>query len=303
MAVMKQPKYYDWTQKRPFDDSDSCPFAHWMADPNTPFSFAVHPQGFRIFLRPGEIKALDEYQLEDPYNVAANATSSFHRYRIDVTLKLISLALKEQNNAAPRILDFGCGEGHITSAIKSEFPNAEVSAFDGSLTAIETASRTYPSVDFAVASAYDAPYSQCYFDCVVCNNIYEHIADPMRLLCTVTRGLKPEGYLILSTPSRYRLGNLLRVFAGKPVRLMSAKHVVEYSVGQVIEQLSFYGFKVEATEDKILWPEGIADNPLLRLKRYAERWLAAPVIRAWISISGSHHCLGSTVFFLAVKRE
>ena len=139
--------------------------------------------------------------------------------------------------AKPKILDIGCGEGHITAEIQKNFLGAEVSGLDYSISAISYAVEKFPGIDFCVADAYNPLYCDNYFDAVVCNNLWEHIPDPLALLKGMNRILKDGGYIILSTPSRYRFPNLLNVLRGKPPVFMSTHHVTEYSVGQVIEQL------------------------------------------------------------------
>jgi SAM-dependent methyltransferase len=292
---MQTSGYYDWSRKRDFDKDDGAPFSDWMANPDHPSSFAVHPEGFLIFVRPNQIRDLDEYFGEDPYRVAGNLDSPFHAQRVHVTIDLLAHAVGREATA-PKILDVACGEGHITAAIHRAFPTARIFAFDGSLSAIRSASQAHDGISFALANAYDPPYPPDYFDCVVCNNIWEHVPDPLRLLDRVAKSLKPDGYLIVSTPSRYKLNNLLRVLVGKPVALGSPNHVTEYSVGQVKEQLRYADFGVERVAGKLLRPEettvrtcitygiGVLLNVLFRLNR-------------------SHHNLGSTVFYLARKIE
>ena len=287
-------KYYSWVSKAPLCETEGAPFAEWMENPDHPCRFAAHPEGFLIFLRPAEIRELDEYSVEDPYSVAGNLDSPFHKQRVHLTLDLLARSIGRKIRF-PRILDAACGEGHITAAIHRAFPKAEIFAFDGSLSAIHRASQAYDGITFAVANAYDPPYPPDYFDCVVCNNIWEHVPDPLRLLDSVAMSLKPNGHLIVSTPSRYHLNNLLRVLVGKPVALASPHHVTEYSVGQVLEQLRYAGFEVERIAGNLLWPEKLTLRSLIKCGMGC---LLAGLLR----LNGSHHNLGSTIFFLAKKR-
>jgi 2-polyprenyl-3-methyl-5-hydroxy-6-metoxy-1,4-benzoquinol methylase len=294
MKVQERQKYYDWSLHSDLEPEDGAPFSDWMADPNHPAPFALHPEGFRVFLRPPQIQKLDEYSCGDPYRVAARIDSQFHRQRIDTTLELLADIICKQSDS-PKILDIGCGEGHISAAIQTQFPQAEVSAFDASLSAISRASRSYPHVVFEVANAYEPPYRPGYFDCVVCNNIWEHVPDPLCLLERVSRILRPDGYLVVSTPSRYNLTNLLRVLVGRPVALASCHHVTEYSVGQVIEQMRWGGFEVEKTAGNLVYPASYG------VKAFIQFFLVAPLLTSLLKLSGSHHRLGLTVFYLARK--
>jgi SAM-dependent methyltransferase len=117
--------------------------------------------------------------------------------------------------------------------------------------------------------------------------LWEHVPDPLFLLSRIKKIIKPGGYLILSTPSRYRAGNLVRILRGNPVAFMSPHHVTEYTVGQVQEQLAYGGFEVR----KIL------SKPISSVSLNAR--VARLVFSILISIVGSHHQLESTVFYLA----
>jgi ubiquinone/menaquinone biosynthesis C-methylase UbiE len=180
----------------------------------------------------------------------------------------------------------GSSQGHITAKIKQSHPGAEISALDYSVTAIQYAIEHFTEIDFAVGNAYDSPYQQSYFDVIVCNNLYEHVPDPIRLLTEIKRILKPNGFLIISTPSRYRLSNLIRVIIGKPVALMSKHHITEYSVGQVVEQLKFLEFRAV----------NISSEPIAATSLGFK--LAHFVLSSLIKMTGSHHQIESTVFYL-----
>lgn len=116
----------------------------------------------------------------------------------------------------------------------------------------------------------------------------------LRLLDSVARPLKPNGHLIVSTPSRYHLNNLFHVLAGKPVALASPHHETEYSVGQVLEQLRYAGFGVQRMACKVLWPERITVRGRTKLGIGA-------LLTGFIRLNRSHHNLVSTVFYLGRK--
>lgn len=285
--------YYDWNNRLPVSTDAAEPFSQWMHETHPASRFALHPDGFFVFLPPDRLSDADEYLDGDPYRVSSNFETPFQRHRVQMTRALVRKGLGSATT--PRILDVACGEGHLTAAIRQEFPQASISAFDTSLSAIRRACRTYPGIDFAVADACAPPYRPDYFDCVVCNNIWEHVPDPLLLLRNIRRSLRPQGCLIISTPSRYRLNNLLRVLTGRPVVLASSYHVTEYSVGQVCEQLRYGGFQVEAIEGRMTWPQ----TPGVKsAAQYAAGRLLETLARAF----GSHHHLGQTAFYLARRQ-
>lgn len=285
---MQEKKYYDYRSDRPLNlESDGCDLAEWDRLCGE-FQFARHPKGFRIFLPPDKLVASDEYADSDPYTVEQNIENDFHKRRIELTINLLQKAVFSVQGT-PRILDLGCGQGHITQEMRQTFNSAEITGLDYSVSAIEYAHDNFPGIDFSVVDVYDAPYSKEYFDVVVCNNLWEHVPDPLHLLSRIKELLRPGGYIIVSTPSRYSLRNLVRILRGKPVAFMSAHHVTEYTVGQVIEQFAYGGFHVEIILSRPVSNGGLEVRVLRRL------------LSMWILLIGSHHQLDSTVFYLAKK--
>src|SRR6266536_2764750 len=93
------------------------------------------------------------------------------------------------------------------------------------------------------------------------------------------------------TPSGNRWGNLLNVIRGKPIQFMSEHHVTEYSVGQVIEQLKYGGCEVIKSYSKAF---------------KTGNWkfeAAKKLFSVFASLTGSHHQLESTVFYLAQRTQ
>ncbi len=283
---MSESKYFDYKNNRPHNiESGGCDWA----DRNQLFGecqFAKHPKGFKVFLPPERLADSDEYSESDPYTVAQNIEHEFHMRRIELTIDLVleAVSLKQ---GTPQILDLGCGQGHITEKLRQALIGAKITGLDYSVSAIEYAHEHFPLIDFSVGDAYDSPYTSGFFDIVVCNNLWEHVPDPLFLLKRIKRTIKPGGYLIISTPSRYRVGNLVRIFSGKPVIFMSEHHVTEYTVGQVKEQLAHGGFEVRRTLSKPLSTGS--------LKGKVARWVFSNLV----SIVGSHHNLEGTVFYMA----
>jgi len=281
-------RYYDYRTERPIDlVQDACDLASWK-QPSTKALFAKHPDGFLVFLPSRDLDAKDEYKESDPYSVETLIESDFQKRRFQSTLELVQEAAK-RIKGPPRILDLGCGQGHITSKIQEALPQAEIAGLDYSISAITYANKKFPGIDFVVASAYQCPYRRSYFDIVICNNLWEHVPDPLLLLSKIAHVMKPNGFLIISTPSRYRWGNLVNVVRGKPIQFMSEHHVTEYSVGQVIEQLRYGGFEVIRCYSR----------------PYKSRNLKFEVGKKLFSffafLTGSHHQLESTVFYLAQR--
>jgi hypothetical protein len=94
--------------------------------------------------------------------------------------------------------------------------------------------------------------------------------------------------VIISTPSRYRVSNLVRVMLGRRVALMSRHHVTEYSVGQMEEMLRWGGFTVEC----------MASRPSGSLQSRMALALGAALRR----LLKSHHRFKPTIFYAARRQ-
>ena len=291
-------KYHDWEKHQPLVVEAGCTLEQWMGG-RKEARFFFHPLGFPVFLGLEELALSDEYREGDPYSAAEGLEKwpAFQDRRIRLTLRLMEEALDklDTSGGTPCVLDVACGVGIITAAIRNRFPGAEVFGIDYSLSAIEEAVRTHGEIEFAVGDVYRLPYVPECFDVAVLNNIWEHVPDPLRLLECVKGVLKPGGYVIISTPSRYRFRNMVRVCFGMPVVFMSKLHVTEYTVGQVLEQLRFAGMDARMIDAPLRGPSG-------GVLRFIAFKLGVPVVRLLLRLVGSHHSPEETVFYLARKR-
>lgn len=290
---MKPGKYYDRAEGRPLDEADGCPWPAW-ADPPRGGRFARGPQGVLVFLPADRVSREDKYA-QGVFDAEADESTPFHQMRLRETLHLLERWASEAK-PPERLLDLACGTGAFLEAVGRRFPQAERTGLDLSLRALEAAAARNPSAEFVLADGRGSPFATGYFDAVLLNNVIEHLPDPASLIGEAARVLAPGGCLVLSTPSRYRLENLLRVARGNPVVFMSRDHVTEYSVGQVEELLRQAGFG-------LLEVRGPARKPGRRtLRNTLSGALLKPVLRGGLSLCGSHHVLESTAFFLA-RRE
>lgn len=269
-------------------NSECCSFEDWINNKGKGCKCCKHQNGFYIFLEPNELKLSDEYSISDPYTVIENFNSQFHQRRLDCTLELIDDYVINLNSNR-KVLDLGCGQGHITNKIKEVYPTFELYGLDYSISAIDFANTKYKGIDFIVANAFYPPYEDEFFDIIICNNLWEHVPDPLSLLKSISRILKTNGLIIISTPSRYRLTNLLRTVMGKPIKFISNLHITEYSIGQVKEQLKSGGFEIQHVF-----------SPSIREKRISFRILKV-ILKLYLRIIRSHHILEATAFYSAKK--
>ena len=106
-----------------------------------------------------------------------------------------------------RLLEAGCGQGHILRRLVAEhrLPEENVHGCDQSRTAVEFLRARLPRAHLAVRDLYQLDYPEDSFDVILLMETIEHLADPMPVLHGLVRVLKPGGALHLSFPNYLHL--------------------------------------------------------------------------------------------------
>lgn len=125
-----------------------------------------------------------------------------HAYVWSLAADLIDLLSPKPGE---RVLDIGCGTGHLTGRIAEL--GAEVVGIDASAEMIAQARKNYPGLRFEVqdtrAFRFDLP-----FDAVFSNAALHWIKEPERVIVCVERALKPGGRFVAEFGGK---GNIERI--------------------------------------------------------------------------------------------
>jgi 2-polyprenyl-6-hydroxyphenyl methylase/3-demethylubiquinone-9 3-methyltransferase len=106
-----------------------------------------------------------------------------------------------------RVLDLGCGEGWFTQALR-EAGFAVVGA-DVAQEPLRRARRRDPELDLQLLDEQGPwPFADAQFDAVWAGETIEHVADTAAWLSELRRVLRPDGVLLLSTPTHDLLRRL-----------------------------------------------------------------------------------------------
>jgi trans-aconitate 2-methyltransferase len=92
-----------------------------------------------------------------------------------------------------RILDLGCGTGHLSARIAEA--GAVVTGIDRSAEMIQEARSHYPHISFEVADARAFSFSEP-FDAVFSNAVLHWVKEPEQAIACVRRALKPGGRFV-----------------------------------------------------------------------------------------------------------
>lgn len=137
-----------------------------------------------------------------------------------------------------RLLDLGCGEGYYSGVLQQQFSDTEQHGIDISKVAIRYAAKHYPSIHFAVASAYQLPFAAEYFDAVM--RIYAP-----SLASELQRVVQNAGYLLTVTPAPAHLVQIkqaiyptVRLHSDEQAVLPGFKHLERQQLSFTLNNLS-----------------------------------------------------------------
>jgi ubiquinone/menaquinone biosynthesis C-methylase UbiE len=111
-------------------------------------------------------------------------------------------------NPRSRILDFGCGLGYYTLALrKMGFTSFGCDVFDRCQGVAEACRSITTEQLFSIVPLdnYRLPYSDGHFDFIFSDHVMEHVLDYSDTLREMRRVLRPGGFALHIFPSRYRI--------------------------------------------------------------------------------------------------
>jgi trans-aconitate methyltransferase len=137
------------------------------------------------------------------------------------------------------ILDFGCGSGDMLDAVAGRFPKAELAAADGSDDGLAMTRAAVPRAalykcDFRRAESLPGELLG-WASHVVCSEVLEHVAEPVKVLENAARCLKPGGRLAVTVP-----GGPMSAFD------KAIGHLGHYTRERLADEMARAGLRVEA---------------------------------------------------------
>ncbi len=177
--------------------------------------------------------------------------------------------LKYINNSPKRILEIGCGTGRFAMNFKGiEYWGVEPNN--------EAAQQATSHSNRIIIGTYESSSSQIpnnYFDLIVCNDVIEHMIDPIGFLRSVKVKMASGGKLIASIPNiRYapQLYSLLfnGTFDYEASGLMDYTHLHFFTQKSFRKIAESCGWKVEVSEPLAIAKFKPLKNLILRLLEF-----------------------------------
>ncbi|MGH7553290.1 MAG: class I SAM-dependent methyltransferase [Longimicrobiales bacterium] len=127
--------------------------------------------------------------------------------------RLAALVELAQARAGERLLEVGCGGGHVLE----QFPGLDRTGVDLSAGMLKRARRRVgPSVRLIQSQAERLPFQSGSFDVVVCTEVLEHILNPPEVIRELMRVAKPGGRVIVSIPCEANIDRAKRLLRRIP---------------------------------------------------------------------------------------
>ena len=174
--------------------------------------------------------------------ITIESSSAYNAYVCDQISKLVPDLIDKQC----AILDFGCGNGQLTSFIKNAFFNAVVFGTDNDEKNIQQASQEYKDVHFIPLPKKALPFENNTFDLVYAVNVFHHIPQREHSFYSeeMLRVLKPKGRIIIFELNPYNIFTWFRFkrdLSEKGNHMVCAREAVAlFKISACIMKLKYY---------------------------------------------------------------
>lgn len=158
---------------------------------------------------------------------------------------------------ARHVLELGCAEGAFAAAVKDR-TGAEVWGIELSETAARQAGSVLDRVLVGDAADRIAELPDSYFDAIVCNDVLEHLVDPLAILTALRSKLKPDGIVIASIPNIRYLPALSKIvfrrdFPQDDIGIFDRTHLRFFTRKSIARLFTTAGFTVHRIKGINMW--------------------------------------------------
>jgi len=226
-------------------------------------------------------------------------------------------------NSKNRCLDVGCGEGRMLLLLKAfglDCYGVTRNIFSGQnlqgcprgplLKDMFEQKKIYASSLNIEKEPF--PYPDAFFDLVVFQEVIEHLHNsPKLVLDEIKRVLKPNGYMIISTPNLASLAKRWNLLKGRsnhwdlkryylyeyvsPPSRDYIGHTREFTLGELAKMLEWAGFSIEKMET-------FDASPMLRFKDLMDHWVACKGTGlGWLLVCLLHHIFPDLGYYCLIS--
>jgi|GEM_PF-1263729 len=159
-----------------------------------------------------DIKGLKDYyeKKADGFNIVKETFESPNIYKKMMYMTRVQKAMEFMDpKSSDNILEIGCGEGYYTNKLLEKTNN--VTATDIAEKFLEKARKNTDNraIKYIACPAEKLPFPDNFFDKVFISEVIEHLLDWEVGIKEIFRVLKPGGYVVITTPSKFSYFNIL----------------------------------------------------------------------------------------------
>ena len=164
----------------------------------------------------------------DHYQADAELFDYFEDYENGASIhemrRLYETIISEIPKGTASVLDVGCGKGWVAQRLCPA--GISVCSMDISTINPQRAVERYPYDNHyaVVADAYNLPFRDGAFDCIIASEIIEHVPDPGAFIGNLLRVLRPGGQLLITTPYNEKIQYSLCIHCNRPTPLSAHIH-------------------------------------------------------------------------------
>lgn len=156
---------------------------------------------------------MPEDHMDKLYNSKNPLVSFVHRQRLDAIVD----SMPRHNGL--KILDAGCGEGHLISKLHEKNPSNNYYGIDTTEVAIEKAKKRCFFAEFSMMDLNNIHFEDGFFDVVITTEVLEHVYDYKLAISEMKRVLVKNGFLIVTFPNEF-LWTVSRFILGRrPIKV------------------------------------------------------------------------------------
>ncbi len=133
------------------------------------------------------------------FDAAAATYDAASQVQREIARELIFRAGRGLSRAPKKILDLGCGAGHVTQAALERWPEAKVTALDAAPAMLAALRRKFPAVETLCADATKLGGAGDY-DLIVSSMMAHWLPDPRQSLANWRHWLAPGGKIHVALP-------------------------------------------------------------------------------------------------------
>lgn len=157
------------------------------------------------------------FMTEDHMDKLYNSRNPFVKFTH--VSRLNSIAKRIPLKSESKILDAGCGEGHLIEKLYRMNSSALYYGIDIRRQAVEKTRVRCPYAELEVMNLVDISFDDELFDTVICTEVLEHLYEYQTVIKELERVLKKRGYLIVTFPNE-TLWTISRFLLGrKPIKV------------------------------------------------------------------------------------